>query len=238
MKPSNTHDELFDVILKKAFTESSEKEIAEYEKEAEQYADITPTEKQRKQARRAYRAAHPKKSADGRIAASVVLALCLGAAAILSIPSARAKMSDSFIQIYDTHITYKKTNPAVLRDITVQFIPKGYFYKPSDAPETPGIRKYDFINANKQRISLMCASSENPPMIGLDNEFHTRKEVHIPGAVNAFAMVPENVEDYTFICWETENHIFLLDGQLPLAELVRMARSIIENEPPAESQNP
>ena len=32
MKPSNTHDELFDVILKKAFTEASEKEIAEYEK--------------------------------------------------------------------------------------------------------------------------------------------------------------------------------------------------------------
>ena len=173
MKPSNTRDELFDVILKNAFTESSEKEIAEYEKEAEQYADITPTEKQRKQARRAYRAAHPKKSAAGRIAASVVLALCLGAAAILSIPSVRAKMSDSFIQIYDTHITYKKTNPAVLRDITVQFIPKGYFYKPSDATETPGIRRYDFINANNQRISLMCASSENPPMIGLDNEFHT-----------------------------------------------------------------
>lgn len=238
MKTNNTQDELFDVLLKKAFTEASEKEISEYEKEAEQYAHITPTEKQRKQARRAYRAAHPKKSTAGQIAASVVLALCLGAAAILAVPSVRAKISDSFIQIYDTHITYKKTEPAVLRDITVQFIPEGYFYKASDAIEMPRMCMYDFINANNQRISLMCASSKNPPKIGLDNELHTRKEVYIPGAVTAFAMVPESVEYYTSICWETENHIFLLDGQLPLVELLRMARSIIENEPPAESQNP
>lgn len=237
MRTNDTQDELFDVLLKKAFRESSEKEIAEYEKEAEKYAAVTPTEKQKKQARRAYRRANPRKStAAGRIAASVILALCLGAASILAVPSVRANLSDSFFQIYDTHISYKKMNPIVLRDITIQFLPEGYFYKPSTKIEM-GICMYDFINAKEQRISLICASSKNPPKIGLDNELHTRKEVRIPGAVSAFAMVPEDVEYYTSICWETEKYIFLLDGQLPLEELLRMARSIVEN-PPAETQTP
>lgn len=238
MKTNNTQDELFDVILKKAFTEASEKEISEYEKEAEQYAHITPTEKQRKQARRAYRAAHPKKSTAGQIAASVVLSLCLGAAAILAVPSVRAKMSDSFIQIYDTHITYKKTEPAVLRDITVQFIPEGYFYKPSTKIEARSICRYDFVNSNENYLVLHCADSKNPPKISMDSERRTRKDVNIPGAIEAFAMVPNVAGEDVTVFWETEKHIFLLSGAEDVVELVRMARSIIENEPPAESQNP
>ena len=238
MKTNNTQDELFDVLLKKAFTEASEKEIAEYEKEAEQYAHITPTEKQRKQARRAYRAAHPKKSTAGQIAASVVLALCLGAAAILAVPSVRAKMSDSFIQIYDTHITYKKTEPAVLRDITVQFIPEGYFYKPSTKIEARSICRYDFVNSNENYLVLHCADSKNPPKISMDSERRTRKDVNIPGAIEAFAMVPNVPGEDVTVFWETEKHIFLLSGAEDVVELLRMARSIIENEPPAESQNP
>ena len=233
MKPNNTHDELLDVILKKAFTESSEKEIAEYEKEAENYAHITPTQQQKQKARRAFRAARTGKASDaGRIAASVVLALCLGIAAILAVPSARASLTDSFFQIYDTHITYRKRDSVVLRDITVQFIPEGYYYKPSATIELGHLCDYTFVNSEDKRISLFCASSDSPPKIAVDNEHHTQQEVAIPGATHAYAMVPENIEEFTVVIWETEKYIFMIDAPLPLQELLRMARSIVENEAP------
>ena len=237
MRANDTQNELFDVLLKKAFLESSEKEIAEYEKEAEKYAGITPTEKQKKQARRAYRRAHPRKStAAGRIAASVVLALCLGAASILAVPSVRANLSDSFFQIYDTHISYKKMNPIVLRDITIQFLPEGYYYKSSDTIEASSICRYIFINSAGKDIVLHCANSETPPGFDMDNERRFRKDVMIPGAIEAFAMIPYESTDMTTVFWETDKRLFLLSGNIDYMELLRMARSIVEN-PPAETDS-
>lgn len=237
MRTNDTQNELFDVLLKKAFLESSEKEIAGYEKEAEKYAGITPTEKQKKQARRAYRRANPRKStAATRIAASVVLALCLGAASILAVPSVRANLSDSFFQIYDTHISYKKMNPIVLRDITIQFLPEGYFYKPSDTIEMRSICQYRFITSSDSKIVLHCADSQFSHGINLDNEQRTRKDVTIPGAIEAFAMIPNEGNANTSVFWETDKYVFLLSGDIDYMELLRMARSIVEN-PPAETDS-
>jgi hypothetical protein len=233
MRTNDTQDELFDVLLKRAFLESSEKEIAEYEREAEKYAAVTPTAKQKKQARRAYRRANPGKStAAGRIAASVVLALCLGAASILAVPSVRANLFDTFVKFYDDHVTFKRSEGVKLQGFHMYYVPEGYHLE--NAVEARPFCQYFFTNEEGERLILkyMLTSSSK---VNVDNEHYDIEKKNLFGNVMGYTMVPRDPDISTSIMWENGEHTFMLDGYMPVRELVRIARCIT---PVEEAETP
>ncbi len=235
MRANDTQNELFDVLLKKAFLESSEKEIAEYEREAKQYAAVTPTEKQKKQARRAYHRANPRKStAAGRIAASVVLALCLGAASILSVPSVRANLFDTFMEFYDNHVTFKRSEGVKLQGFHMYYLPEGYHLE--NAVEARPFCQYFFTNEEGEKMIMkyMLTSSSK---IDVDNEHYDIERKNLFGDVMGYTMVPRDPDISTSILWESGEYTFKLDGYMSVRELVRIARCIVPVEE-AETQTP
>lgn len=232
MRANDTQNELFDVLLKKAFLESSEKEIAGYEKEAEKYAGITPTEKQKKQARRAYRRANPRKStAAARIAASVVLALCLGAASILAVPSVRANLFDSFMEFYDDHVTFKRSEGVKLKGFHMYYLPEGYHLEHS--VEMMSVCEYFFQNEEEEALilSYMLTDSGN---ISIDNEQTTIEKVDVSEDISGYVSVPHKPQENTILIWERGEYTFILEGHMSVRDLIRIARSIAlveEGEP-------
>lgn len=235
MRTNDTQDELFDVLLKKAFLESSEKEIAEYEREAKQYASVTPTAKQKKQARRAYRRANPGKStAAGRIAASVILALCLGAASILAVPSVRANLFDTFVKFYDDHVTFKRSEGVKLQGFHMYYVPEGYHLLNSVEMKT--VCEYFFQNEEEEALILSYMLTDSG-RISVDNEQRTIEKVEILDTVSGYSMVPHNPKENTGLLWESGEYTFMLEGHMPVRELIRIARSITPVEE-AETQTP
>ncbi len=232
MRTNDTQNELFDVLLKKAFREIWEKELAEYEKEAEKYAAVTPTEKQKKQARRAYRRAHPRKSAAARIAASVVLALCLGAASILSVPSVRANLFDTFMEFYDNHVTFKRSEGVKLQGFHMYYLPEGYHLEHS--VEMMSVCEYFFQNEEEEVLilSYMLTDSGN---ISIDNEQATIDKVDVSEDISGYVSVPHKPQENTLLIWESGEYTFKLDGYMSVRELVRIARSIV---PVEEAETP
>jgi len=235
MRTNDTQNELFDVLLKKAFLESSEKEIAEYEKEAEKYAGITPTEKQKKQARRAYRRANPRKStAAARIATSVVLVLCLCAASILAVPSVRANLFDSFMEFYDDHVTFKRTEGVKLQGFHMYYLPEGYHLE--NAAEARSFCHYFFLNEAGEALILEYMLTDSAS-IGFDNERSDIERKNLFDDVMGYTMVPHDPNENTCLLWERGEYTFILEGYMSVRDLIRIARSIALVEE-AETQTP
>ncbi len=235
MRTNDTQDELFDVLLKKAFREIWEKELAEYEREAEKYAAVTPTAKQKKQARRAYRRANPRKStAVGRIAASVVLALCLGAASILAVPSVRANLFDTFVKFYDDHVTFKRSEGVKLQGFHMYYVPEGYHLE--NAVEARPFCEYFFQNEEEEALILSYMLSDSG-RISIDNEQSTIEKVDVLEDISGYVSVPHKPQENTLLIWESGEYTFMLEGHMPVRELIRIARSITPVEE-AETQTP
>ena len=79
---NHANAELLDAVLKSAFTDAFQQEMAELEADAEQYKDRRPNDAQMKAERRAYKKALRKPiqvwSVARRIAASFLIVLVIG----------------------------------------------------------------------------------------------------------------------------------------------------------------
>lgn len=229
MSPNNTNEELLDVILKQAFTEDAEREIAACEAEAHAYGDVTPTDAQKKAARRAYRSARPARKRGGRrIAASIILAICLGAAAILSVPAVRAALTDSFLKCFDNHLSFGGEEPIHLQGYNLYYLPKGYYLV--NSMEAIPFCQYFFQNEDEQELTLQYVLTKSSK-IGVDNEQRTIEKVDIFDTVSGYSMVPHDPRETTGLIWESGEYTFMLEGHMSVQKLLTIAKSIVPAEP-------
>lgn len=227
-KNTRASDELLDAVLKSAFTDAFQQEMAELEADAEQYKDRRPTEEQMKAERRAYKKALRKPvrvwSVARRIAASFLIVLGLGGAVLFFVPEVKAAIVDTIVEFWDTHVSFhfSKSNVEIqLGEHTLYYLPKGY--ELTDKLEMSSISKYTFTNGNK-KIMLHCMSeSVSTPRI--DDEQHTIQSIEILD-YNAYALIPNDTSRAIMIIWGNSTKSFMLKGYLSIDELTRMAKSI------------
>lgn len=225
---NHANAELLDAVLKSAFTDAFQQEMAELEADAEQYKDRRPTEEQMKAERRAYKKALRKPiqvwSVARRIVASFLIVLGLGGAALFFVPEVKASIVDTIVEFWDTHVSFhfSKSNVEIqLGEHTLYYLPKGY--ELTDKLETPTLNKYIFTNASHEILLYCMTSSVSSPNV--DAEQHTIKTVDISD-YQAYAMIPNNANYATVIIWGNATKSFMLKGHLPLETLLMVARNI------------
>ena len=225
---NHANAELLDAVLKSAFTDAFQQEMADLEADAEQYKDRRPTEEQMKAERRAYKKSLRKPtrvwSVARRIAASFLIVLGLGGAVLFFVPEVKAAIVDTIVEFWDTHVSFhfSKSNVEIqLGEHTLYYLPKGY--ELTDKLETHAINKYTFTNASHEIIVYCMTASVSPPNV--DSEQHIIKTVDIEG-YQAYAMIPNNAEDATVIIWGNTSESFMLKGTLPLETLLTVARNL------------
>lgn len=225
---NHANAELLDAVLKSAFTDAFQQEMADLEADAEQYKDRRPTEEQMKAERRAYKKSLRKPtrvwSVARRIAASFLIVLGLGGAVLFFVPEVKAAIVDTIIEFWDTHVSFhfSKSNVEIqLGEHTLIYLPKGYSL--TDSREMLSLSKYTFSNGN-DNIVLMCMAT-GVAKIGSDDETRTIQQIKIAD-YTAYALVPENTEEITTIVWGNDTKSFMLKGTIPLDELILMAKSL------------
>ena len=225
---NHANAELLDAVLKSAFTDAFQQEMADLEADAEQYKDRRPTEEQMKAERRAYKKALRKPvrvwSVARRIAASFLIVLGLGGAVLFFVPEVKAAIVDTIVEFWDTHVSFhfSKSNVEIqLGEHTLYYLPKGY--ELTDKLETPVFSQYFF--ENDTNIIFLDIANNDISKIEMDNENCIIETVEIP-YYTAYAIIPNDHSDASTIVWGNEELSFTLEGNLSINELVRIAKSI------------
>lgn len=225
---NHANAELLDAVLKSAFTDAFQQEMADLEADAEQYKDRRPTEEQMKAERRAYKKSLRKPtrvwSVARRIAASFLIVLGLGGAVLFFVPEVKAAIVDTIVEFWDTHVSFhfSKSNVEIqLGEHTLYYLPKGY--ELTDAVELPSLREYIFSNKDDELILVCMKSKATPPKI--DHEQKSIQHIEISD-YEAYALIPNNPDESITIIWGNEENSFMLEGKISIKELIKIAKSL------------
>lgn len=225
---NHANAELLDAVLKSAFTDAFQQEMAELEADAEQYKDRRPNDAQMKAERRAYKKALRKPiqvwSVARRIAASFLIVLGLGGAVLFFVPEVKAAIVDTIVAFWDTHVSFhfSKSNVEIqLGEHTLYYLPKGY--ELTDKLETSSTSRYIFTNTTDELILYCMADIATAPKI--DSEQRTIQTIELAG-YEAYALLPNDANNETLLIWGNETRSFMLKGNLLLSELITIARNI------------
>lgn len=232
---NHANAELLDAVLKSAFTDAFQQEMADLEADAEQYKDRRPTEEQMKAERRAYKKSLRKPtrvwSVARRIAASFLIVLGLGGITMFCVPEVNAVIIGTIVEFLDNHVDFnfsKNSSEVQLGAYTLNYLPKGYVL--TDSTEAYTICRYTFTN-NNERIVLHCLKN-SLSQISSDDENRTMMPIEITNYV-AYALIPktlDNEETEITIVWGNEESCFMLKGNLSLKEMTKIARGFQTNQ--------
>ena len=141
---------VFDAILRKAFTEAFEREVAEIE--AQPAAAEALPEKYRRAERKYYNKKMKQSSGTyavlRKIAACILICLSVGFAALMAIPTVRASVWDSVVNFYEKHIKFDFNVTSVgeetIGEYTLGYVPDGFVR--TSAVETALRNMYKYEN--------------------------------------------------------------------------------------------
>lgn len=219
-------DELLDAVIKNAFTEVFQKEMEELEAEAPKYDDKRPQEEYLKIERQAYKKTQRKPVAfwnvSRRIVASILVVLGLGGIVLFCVPEVKASVVDTVIEFFENYVGFDFSSSKTeikLEAYTLNYFPRDYVL--TDSKEMHTYCRYTFSN-NDDRIVLHCLNN-SLSQISSDDENRTMMPIEITNYV-AYALVPEAPDTEITIVWGNEEICFMLKGNLPLKEMVKIAR--------------
>lgn len=131
---------------------------------------------------------------------------------------------DTIVEFWDTHVSFhfSKSNVEIqLGDHTLYYLPKGY--ELTDKLETTSLSQYFFTKEDD--IILLRCMKNSISKINTDSENSTIQPIEIP-SYTAYALIPDNSEELNTIIWGNDEQSFMLNGNLPIQELTRMAKSL------------
>ena len=216
---------VFDAILRKAFTEAFEREVAEIE--AQPSAAESLPEKYRRAERKYYN--KKMKPSSGtykvlrKIAACILICLSVGFAALMTIPTVRASVWDSVVNFYEKYIKFDFNVTAgekeSIGDYTLGYVPDGFVQ--TSAVETDAKNKYRYESAG----NYFCISYYITEYKGLnyDEEGGT---VHSVKINDTEGYVVEYFDGTYTLVWQDNDTIFTVDGNILLKVLMRIAEKI------------
>ena len=216
---------VFDAILRKAFTEAFEREVAEIEAQSSA-AEALP-EKYRRAERKYYNKRMKQSSVTyavlRKIAACILICLSVGFATLMAIPTVRASVWDSVVNFYEKYIKFDFNVTAggeeTIGEYTLGYVPDGF--EQISAHETTARNKYKYEHREYFFIVSYCASDNNS--IFYDDENGKVESVRIKGK-DGYCIV--YLDGNTSIVWQVNKTVFSLVGNVPAEELMKIAENI------------
>lgn len=221
------NDELFEVILENAFSESFNRDLKRYEASATTLLDAEPTKEHRKRAQEAYKR-KTRTPLNGvtmlqKIAVAILVVFSIWNALMLCSPSVQAAVKDTIVGFFDKYITFdfsRNDDFITVGTYKLGYIPNGYQLIKSKT--TQSYEKYTFSNGNNDIYLRITSSSISE--VEVDSENQMMKPIKVKDYV-AYALLYDDPNEPTMVIWGDENRSFILMGNLSLAELTKIANS-------------
>ena len=216
---------VFDAILRKAFTEAFEREVAEIE--AQPSAAESLPEKYRRAERKYYNKKMKQSSGTykvlRKIAACILICLSVGFAALMAIPTVRASVWDSVVNFYEKYIKFDFNVTSIgeetIGDYTLGYVPDGFVR--TDEVETPMRSVYTYENGQSAFYIRYQCSKDNT--IAYDDENGVMRSIEINGIDGYMIKYPN--ETYVLV-WEYNHTAFTVDGNIDSKEIIKIAENI------------
>lgn len=227
MSTKQMNDELFEVILENAFSESFNRDLKRYEASATTLLDAEPTKEHRKRAQEAYKR-KTRTPLNGvtmlqKIAVAILVVFSIWNALMLCSPSVQAAVKDTIVGFFDKYITFdfsRNDDFITVGTYKLGYIPNGYQLIKSKT--TQSYEKYTFSNGNNDIYLRITSSSISE--VEVDSENQMMKPIKVKDYV-AYALLYDDPNEPTMVIWGDENRSFILMGNLSLAELTKIANS-------------
>ena len=215
---------VFDAILRKAFTEAFEREVAEIE--AQPSAAGALPEKYRRAERKYYNKKMKQSSGTyavlRKIAACILICLSVGFAALMAIPTVRASVWDSVVNFYEKYIKFDFNVTSVeeetIGDYTLGYVPDGFVR--TDAYETDAKNKYRYENEEKFFCIIYYAKNRE---INYDDE---NGKIHIVHVNGEDGYMVEYLDGTYALIWNHNDVVFSVDGNIDSKEIIKIAENI------------
>lgn len=227
MSTKQMNDELFEVILENAFSESFNRELKRYESSATKLSSVKPTQEHKRCAQRAYKM-KTRTPLNGvtvlqKIAVAILIVFSIWNALMLCSPTVQAAVKDTIVEFFDKYISFdfsKNDDFIIVGTHKIGYIPSGYQLTQSKTTEK--YEKYIFSNGTGD-INLRIMSSSISE-VGVDSENRMMQPIKIKSYV-AYALLHDDSDEPTIVIWGDENRSFLLTAKLNLTELTKIANS-------------
>lgn len=215
---------VFDAVLRKAFTEAFEREVAEIE--AQPSAAGALPEKYRRAERKYYnkkmRGASGTYAVLRKIAACILICLSVGFAALMAIPTVRASVWDSVVNFYEKYIKFDfnvtSSGEETIGEYTLGYVPDGFVR--TDALEESMRNKYRYENQE----SYFCISYYTEYReFNYDDE---NGQIHIIDVNGTDGYFVEYFDGTSALVWRYDNAVFTVDGDISVSEMVKIAEKI------------
>ena len=216
---------VFDAILRKAFTEAFEREVAEIEAQSSA-AEALP-EKYRRAGRKYYNKRMKQSSGTHvvlrKIAACILICMSVGFATLMAIPTVRASVWDSVVNFYEKYIKFDFSitsgGEETIGDYTLGYVPDG-FVRTDAMEEDPTRNIYRYENTK----NYFCVSyyTKNRA-INYDDENGT---IHIVNINGEDGYLVEYIEGRHSVTWKNNETVFTVDGDLSVDEIIKIAEKI------------
>ena len=215
---------VFDAILRKAFTEAFEREVAEIE--AQPSAAGALPEKYRRAERKYYNKKMKQSSGTyavlRKIAACILICLSVGFAALMAIPTVRASVWDSVVNFYEKYIKFDFNVTAggeeTIGEYTLGYVPNGFVRTAAYETALKNVCKYE----NGQNVINIRYYPDGHD-IAYDDEkgkIYTIKINDIDG------YLVEYLDGTYTLVWEYNHNVFTVDGNISSKEIIKIAENI------------
>ena len=216
---------VFDAILRKAFTEAFEREVAEIE--AQPSAAEALPEKYRRAERKYYNKKMKQSSGTyavlRKIAACILICLSVGFAALMAIPTVRASVWDSVVNFYEKYIKFDFNVTSVgeetIGEYTLGYVPDGCVR--TDEVEESTRNKYRY--EDQERYFCISYYYTEYKEINYDDE---NGEIHIIDIDGKDGYMVDYLDGTHAIVWRHNNAVFTVDGDISVSEMIIIAEKI------------
>ena len=210
MKNKKLNEDLFEVMLESAVTDSFRHEMDQLDKESQSYLHLQPTEAQKKSEWKAYKKAVRKKAGAAvvlrRAAVAVLILFSVGSVLMLSMPTVRAEVFGAISGFFEEYVLVKFSEPSeeiVLGRYTLAYLPKGYSL--TDSKELSLQSTYTFTRGSDTLI-LRCMK-KSVSNVYIDTENHTVQKLEITGNP-AYVLIPDDKQQNTILVWGMNSTVF------------------------------
>jgi len=221
------NDKINETILREAFKEAAEQEIAELE--AMDIEVPSPTEKQRKEIEKAIQnsARRPKWNVHRfwKCAAMIAITFCVAASVILFQPKVRASVWDFVVSFYEKYLSFDfdKKEPSVeyeFGDHVITYMTEGFIL--TDTQANPLKTILNFTNG-EESIRITSYKTELTSL-SLDFGQAVKKDLTINGCSGY--IVSQKDSGMKWLAWGDDSKAFLIKSTISEKELKKIAENI------------
>lgn len=216
---------VFDAILRKAFTEAFEREVAEIE--AQPSAAGALPEKYRRAERKYYNKKMKQSSGTyavlRKIAACILICLSVGFAALMAIPTVRASVWDSVVNFYEKYIKFDfnvtSGGEETIGEYTLGYVPDGFVRISAEETALKNVYKYE----NGQSVFNIRYRHSKDNTVAYDDE---NGNIHIVKVNGKDGYLIEYDGGRYSLTWQNDETVFTIDGNLSTEEMIKIAEKI------------